>query len=150
MDYDVAGAIPHRDPFLFIDSVNELTPDAIRATTTLRPDHPLWKLVYSGHYPGNPITPGVLLVEVMLQAAAVLAAERLRGESDGGAPVVTRLRDVKFKNIVPPGAELDIRVNLTERLANAFYMKGSIAAGGKTAVQADFAVAIIRPDAAPQ
>ncbi|MCD7897021.1 MAG: beta-hydroxyacyl-ACP dehydratase [Planctomycetaceae bacterium] len=150
MEYDVAGAIPHRDPFLFIDSVTELTPDSIRAATTLRPDHPLWKQVYSGHYPGNPITPGVLLVEVMLQAAAVLAADILRGAADGGAPVVTRLRDVKFRNVVPPGAELDIRVSLTERLSNAFYMKGSIAVGGRTAVQADFAVAIVRPDAAPQ
>ncbi|MCC8167072.1 MAG: beta-hydroxyacyl-ACP dehydratase [Planctomycetes bacterium] len=149
MDYDVAGAIPHRDPFLFIDSVSEMTGDSIRAVTTLRPDHPLWKQVYSGHYPGNPITPGVLLVEVMLQAAAVLAAELMRDEPAGGAPVVTRLRDVKFRNVVQPGAELDIRVNLTERLGNAFFMKGSIASGGKTAVQADFAVAIVRQDATP-
>lgn len=150
MDYDVAGAIPHRDPFLLIDAVHELTPDSIRAVTTLRPEHPLWQQVYSGHYPGNPITPGVLLVEIMLQAAAVLAAELMRGEPAGGAPVVTRLRDVKFKNVVPPGAELEIRVGLTERLANAFYMKGSIAVAGKTAVQADFAVAIVRTDATPE
>ena len=142
MSHDIEASIPHRAPFLLLDEILELGADSVRAAYTPRADDELGSRIYSGHYPGNPMTPGVLLVEIILQAAAVLAGEIVKNESLAGVPMVTRLRDVKFKNVVPPGAELEIKVRLTERLANAFFMKGSIAVGGKTAVQAEFAVAL--------
>ncbi len=143
--FDIAAAIPHRAPFLLIDRVEEATPLSVRAFTTLRADDELWSRVYAGHYPGNPITPGVLLCEMMFQAAACLVHAIGRAEPESiaeGVPVVTRIQNVKFRKIVTPGTEVEIRASLRERLANAFFMKGSVHAGGKAAVQGEFAVAI--------
>ncbi len=142
MDFDVQAAIPHRPPFLLIDRVDEVTADAIRAFSVLREDDELWSRVYAGHYPGNPITPGVLLCEMMFQAAACLVRELGKADPLPGVPVVTRIQNMKFRNIVPPGAEVEIRAELKERLANAFFLSGSVRAGGKVAVQGEFAVAL--------
>ena len=82
---------------------------------------------------------------MMFQTAACLVHEIGKTEPEllqNGVPVVTRIQNVKFKKIVPPGAEIEIRVTLKERLANAFFMNGTVSAGGKTAVQGEFAVAI--------
>ncbi len=145
VDFDIGKAIPHRAPFLLIDRVEELTPDSIRAVATLRADGELWSRVYAGHYPGNPITPGVLLCEMMFQAAACLVHAIGAAEPESfpkGVPVVTRIQNVKFRSIVPPGAELEIRAAIRERLANAFFLKGSVGMAGKQAAQGEFAVAI--------
>ncbi len=122
--------------------MEEIGVDSIRAFTALRADDELWSRVYAGHYPGNPITPGVLLCEMMFQAAACLVHAIGKTELPAGVPVVTRIQNVKFKHIVPPGTELEIRASLRERMANAFFMKGSVLAGGKVAVQGEFAVAL--------
>ena len=142
MDFDVERAIPHRPPFLLVDRVEEVTADSIRAFYTVRADDELWSRVYAGHYPGNPITPGVLLCEMMFQAAACLVHEIGKTEPLAGVPVVTRIQNVKFKKIVEPGTEVEIRAALQERMANAFFMKGSVLAAGKPAVQGEFAVAL--------
>lgn len=147
MDYDIENAIPHRDPFLLIDAIEEISAEHVVATAAPRPDHPLWKLIYSGHYPGKPITPGVLLCEMLFQAAAVMVGEMTKDAPMDGVPVVTRIIQVKFKNIVQPGEKLTLNVKLSERLANAFFMKGSIKSGGKTVLQAEFAVALASPEA---
>ena len=140
--YDIRAAIPHREPFLLLDEVLAIGEGEIRARTTLRPDDELWSRVYAGHYPGSPITPGVLLCEMMFQAAAVLVHGLAAGDGSAGMPVVTRIQGAKFKNMVFPGDILEIRASLTEKLANAFFMKGSVRKDGKTAVEAQFAVAL--------
>lgn len=142
MAYDIQAAIPHRAPFLLLDEVTAISADAVQAFYTLRPDDDLWSRIYSGHYPGNPITPGVLLCEMMFQAAACMVHELGKGEALPGVPVVTRIQGVKFKKIVPPGSKVEIRASLQERVANAFFMKGSVLLEGKAAVQAEFAVAM--------
>ncbi|MDR1744856.1 MAG: beta-hydroxyacyl-ACP dehydratase [Planctomycetota bacterium] len=141
-DYDIAGAIPHRPPFLLLDEVTSITNDTITAAYTPKADDELWSRVYAGHYPGSPVTPGVLLCEMLFQASAVLLHELNKDAPLEGAPVVTRIQNVKFKNIVLPGDRLELSATLTERLANAFFMKGSIRRGGKTILQAEFAVAL--------
>lgn len=142
MDYDIQAAIPHRAPFLLVDEITEIGPDAVTAFSVLRPDDELWSRIYAGHYPGNPITPGVLLCEMLFQAAACMVHEIGRGEVMSGVPVVTRIQNVKFRKIVPPGSRVEIRASLQERVANAFFMKGSVLLDGKTMMQADFAVAM--------
>lgn len=145
-------AIPHRPPFLLLDEIREISPGAIVAATVLRPDDELWSRVYAGHYPGSPITPGVLLLEMMLQAAAALlgetvgaAAEEEKGKGAEtkarGMPVATRIQDAKFRRMVFPGDALEIRAELVERLGSAFFMKGRVTKGGKAAAEARFAVA---------
>lgn len=150
MEYNIQNAIPHRGAFLLLDDVIEVSSGRIVAEYTPRPEHPLWSLVYAGHYPENPITPGVLLCEMLFQTAAVMVREIVRDDPLTGVPVVTRMSQVKFKNIVQPGQKLTLEAKLHERLANAFFMKGTIKAGAKTVLQAEFAVALANPESTEQ
>ncbi len=145
MSYDIKSAIPHREPFLLLDEILEASGEKVVAAAVIRPDGELWSRVYAGHYPGRPITPGVLLCEMIFQAAAVLAHELLRGESVSGVPMVTRIREVKFRRPILPGERVEIRAELTERMANAFFMKGAVLKNGRAAVEAQFAVALAEP-----
>lgn len=142
MKYDVRKLLPHRGAFLFIDEVMEVSADRAVVEYTPREESELWGLVYAGHYPGRPITPGVLLCEMVFQAAATMVGEIVKGEELTGVPVVTRIGQVKFRSMVSPGQKLVIEARLTERLANAFFMKGLIKSEGKTVLQAEFAVAL--------
>ena len=150
MKYDMEAAIPHRAPFLLVDEVLEVDGGRISAAVTLRPDDELWSRIYAGHYPGNPITPGVLILEMLFQAAGIMIGESLKGEPLPGVPVVTRITNVKFRNMVRPGDRVELAASLAERLGNAFYCKGTAKTGGKTAVQAEFALALADPDASRQ
>src|SRR5690606_7453027 len=95
---------------------------------------------YRGHYPDFPITPGVILCEASMQAGAVLLSG-LVGESNGKVPVATRANNVQFRDMVRPGDTVEIEVELTERLADAFFMKAKVKnlTSGKLACRLEFA-----------
>lgn len=118
---EIEEILPHRDPFLFIDEVTVLEPGArVVARKQVRADE--WYL--SGHFPGRPIMPGVLIVEAMAQtgAVAVLADEANRGK----LALFAGIDDVRFKRIVEPGDELELTCEL-ERV------RGPIGRGKATA-----------------
>jgi 3-hydroxyacyl-[acyl-carrier-protein] dehydratase len=126
--------IPHREPFLFVDEVVEVGERSVCARKYIDPS---WE-VFRGHYPGEPIMPGVLLCECCFQAGALLMANR--GDSPGIArPVLTRIQDARFKRIVRPGETLDIEVSLDDEVDNAFYMTGRASVAGEMAVRVSFA-----------
>ena len=129
----IKAAIPHREPFLLIDDVVEQTENRIVCRKTWQPDE--W--FYKGHYPGFPVTPGVLLCEAAMQAGAVLVAPQLP-QGDNRVPVVARMQDVRFKRIVKPGETVTIEVELTDRLQDAFYMRARINCDGQLAVRFEF------------
>ena len=135
---DILNAIPHRPPFLFVDEIVEQTQDSIRTRKKIRPEEPFFK----GHYPDRPIMPGVLLLECLFQAGSILMSKRF-GFKEGGVPVITRVQNVKFKNAVVPGDELEIAVTYLENVGPAHYMKGKAAANGKTVVTAEFTTMLI-------
>jgi 3-hydroxyacyl-[acyl-carrier-protein] dehydratase len=104
---EIEAILPHRDPFLLIDEVVELEPGArVVARKKVRPDE--WYL--TGHFPGRPIMPGVLIVEAMAQtgAVAVLSEEENRGR----LALFAGIDGVRFKRIVEPGDELELTCNL--------------------------------------
>jgi 3-hydroxyacyl-[acyl-carrier-protein] dehydratase len=136
---EIYAAIPHRPPFLLIDEVVQREPERIVCRKTFRPDE--W--YFAGHYPGHPITPGVLLCEAAMQAGAVLLAEAVPDLSEG-LPVAARMRDVRFKRIVRPGETVDIEVKLTDQLANAWIMQATVKCGDQLAVRLEFTCAIAR------
>ena len=95
--------LPHRDPFLFLDEVTVLEPGSrVVARKRVREDE--WFL--TGHFPGRPIMPGVIIVEAMAQtgAVAVLADEANRGK----LALFAGINDVRFKRMVLPGDELEL------------------------------------------
>ncbi len=117
---------------LLVDSVAELTDDTIVCRKTFRAD----EFFFQGHYPGQPIVPGLILCECAAQAGALLAAS-LQRESRG-VPVLTRVNDVRFKQIVRPGDAIEIRVQRDEAVANATYFSAKIMLDGKLAASLQF------------
>lgn len=136
---EILNAIPHRPPFLFVDRILELSGTKIRTTKEIKPDEP----VFAGHYPGQPIMPGVLICESIFQTGAILLSKMLGGISEG-IPVLTRINNAKFKSIVKPGSILDIEAELVEKVSNAYFMKGKASVGGKISVTVEFTVTLAK------
>ncbi len=146
----ILAAIPHRPPFLLLDQVIQQSAESIVCSKQFTGEE-FW---YQGHYPSYPLTPGVLLCEAAMQAGAVLLSNvtvDAQGGAglDGAVPVATRMNNVQFRAMVHPGDEITIDVELTERLANAFYMKAKVtnATKGKLAARLDFACTVAPPEA---
>lgn len=130
----IKECIPHRTPFLWLDEVIELTDTRIHANKFLAPELD----VFQGHYPDFPVLPGVLQCEAAFQAGAVLISKIVEVGS-GKVPVVTRLNNTQFRRLVRPGETIDIEVELTERVANAYFMKGRVSVDGKVSTRLEFA-----------
>ena len=145
----IQAAIPHRAPMLLIDEVVSQTDTTISCKKTFRDD----EFFFQGHYPGQPIVPGVILCEVGMQAGAVLLAEIIRAatrvesgdELSGKVPVATRLNNVKFKKIVKPGDTVEIEVTLTDQVQVAYFLTARLTVDGKLATRFDFACTIADP-----
>jgi len=97
--------LPHREPFVFVDEIVELEPGiAARGRVSFPRDAPF----FVGHFPGNPIVPGVLIAEALAQVAGIVA-----GSVGGDRFLLSALRDMKFPNAVGP----EIRIDLHARKA---------------------------------
>lgn len=140
MSYDIKLLIPQREPFLFIDQITEYQTNKISTSLTLTGKEDF----FAGHFPGNPIMPGVLLQEAVFQSGAALMG--LMSDKKG-LGVVTRVTNAKFKNMARPGDTLLISVEIIEQLANASYMKGNIKVLNKTILSIEFAVASVEGEA---
>ncbi len=135
---EIHAAIPHREPFLLIDEIVSRTETRIVCRKRFTGD----EYFYAGHYPNFPLTPGVLLCEAAMQAGAVLLSAIISADSNS-VPVATRMNDVRFKRPVRPGETIEIEVELTERLADAFFLKAKVTCEGKIAVRFDFACTLL-------
>ena len=120
----IKSAIPHREPFLLIDEIVEQTENHIVCRKKFTGEE-FW---YRGHYPEFPLTPGVLLCEAAMQAGAVLLAKVVADNPDR-VPVVSRMNHVKFKTMVRPGDTVTLDVELTEKLAGAFFLDAKVTVG---------------------
>jgi 3-hydroxyacyl-[acyl-carrier-protein] dehydratase len=139
---EIERLIPHRPPFLWIDEILEITETSVHGWKFLDPGLD----VFSGHYPAFPVLPGVLLCEAALQAGALLIAT-LEREPGDRVPVVGRLNNVKFRRMVRPGETIDIRVELTEKLAKAWFLRGQTAVDGQIACSLEFACTLVAQNA---
>jgi 3-hydroxyacyl-[acyl-carrier-protein] dehydratase len=145
VDYspDIYEAIPHRPPFLWVDTVISYDSKTIITEKFISPDLDVFK----GHYPGYPLMPGVLLCEAVFQTGALFMAKMLQNsgqvtEAGRKAPVLTRIKGAKFKREVKPGDTIKIHVTLDENIGNAWFFKGKVLVEDKTAVKVNFGCAL--------
>jgi 3-hydroxyacyl-[acyl-carrier-protein] dehydratase len=97
--------LPHRPPFVFVREVVHCEPGhSVEARMSFAPDDPM----FAGHFPGNPIVPGVILTEALAQAAGIAAAS---GYPETARPLflLSAIRTMKFLQAVRPGEEIDLR-----------------------------------------
>ncbi len=130
----ILDAIPHRDPFLFVDAIEHWDESTIICTKTFSGT----EAFFGGHYPGFPLVPGVVLCEAAMQAGAILLSKYLK-DAEGKVPVATRMNDVRFKRMVHPGETLRMEVQLVEKVASAFFLGAKVSVDGKVAVRFEFA-----------
>lgn len=142
MRVDVEATIPHRDPFLFLDEVVELREDGALCRRRLRED----EHYFSGHFPGNPIMPGVLQCEAVFQAAAYYLVKQFTPEGvldHSVTTVLSRIRNARFKRILRPGDLMEIEVRLIEHRQHFYVLQGSIRSEDKLVLSLEFALALV-------
>jgi len=131
--------IPQREPFLMLDGIQDETTERVTTFKQLTGKEDWFK----GHFPGNPVMPGVLMCEAVFQTGAYLMARRGEQAEGGKTAVVTRIQGAKFKNMAKPGDKLMITVDFVEMLANAAFMKGKVTVDDKTVMTIEFAAALV-------
>jgi 3-hydroxyacyl-[acyl-carrier-protein] dehydratase len=134
LDHDaVLKSIPHRPPFLFIDSVPALeTGKSIRAVRDVRASDDY----FAGHFPGEPVMPGVLQVEALAQALCILIIESFPEAAAGKRPAFVGIEDVRFRKAVRPGDLLELNVELVQFRRGFATANASASVGGEVVCEA--------------
>lgn len=131
---EIMNILPHRDNMLLLDDVEEKDGKAI-GHYTVRGD----EFFLKGHFPGNPIVPGVILCEILAQSACILMKDDMAG---GKLAVYTGLNNVKFRSPVKPGDTIETQC-IIKRVKKPFYFaEGTITVDGRVCVSAEFSCAI--------
>ena len=130
---EIMKSLPHRYPFIMIDRILEIVPnEKIVALKNVTINEPF----FQGHFPGNPIMPGVLIIEAMGQAGAVLAAESMSREEQGSLIYFMGMDRVKFRKPVIPGDQLVLEMKFLKRRGKVFKMAGIAYVDEKIVVEA--------------
>ena len=135
---EIENIIPQRDPFLMIDEVETYTPGkSCIAYKNVRKEEPYFK----GHFPNNPIMPGVLIVESLAQAGAVaiLSME----ENIGKNAIFGGIDKMKFKKMVTPGDKLKLEVNIIKRKGPIGIGQALATVDGKIVAKGELTFAVV-------
>jgi beta-hydroxyacyl-ACP dehydratase FabZ len=130
--------LPHRFPFLLIDRVVELSGEKVVALKNVTINEPF----FAGHFPGHPIMPGVLIVEAMAQAGAVLAMSESDRKPEELVIYFMALDQVKFRKPVVPGDQLRLEVEPLRKGGAIWKMKGRALVDGQVVTEAQFLATI--------
>lgn len=138
--HEVRRCLPHRFPFLMIDRVLEYTPaqslTAIKNVTINEPFFP-------GHFPNNPVMPGVLIVEAIAQACAVLSVKTLdKLPQDDSAFYLVGIDKARFKRPVAPGDQLRIEVTIKRKMKGIWLFEGSAFVGDELCCRTELMAAV--------
>ena len=137
-------AIPHRYPFLLVDRVVDIEPGArIVALMNVTFNEPF----FPGHFPGTPVMPGVLIVEAMAQAGAVLMLHDMQ-DRDRNLVLFTGIDRARFRRTVVPGDQLTLTLQVLKRRSTTCKMKGRAEVDGQLAAEAEIMSALVRRERA--
>lgn len=144
---EILNTIPHRPPFLFVDEIVEEADDYI----TTKRHIPESEAFFQGHYPGNPIMPGVLISEAVFQTGAIYLTRALQRDGkfeEGMVPVLAKINDARFKSMVRPNDTILITAKYKEKMGNFIFMDGVVKTeAGARVMNISFAVALAKAPA---
>ena len=135
----IEKTLPHRHPFLFIDKIIELTDTMIVGVKNVTYNE--W--FFPGHFPGNPVMPGVLQIEALAQTGGILCINAMpKGQYD---TYFLKIDNCKFKQMVKPGDTMLLKMELTSPIRRGICeMRGTVYVGGKVATEADLVAQVIK------
>ena len=137
--HEILKWLPHRYPFLLVDRVLECIPgQSLRAIKNVSINEPF----FQGHFPSEPVMPGVLIVEAMAQTAAVLVVATFGTESEGKLVYFMSIDGVRFRRPVIPGDRLELHVKKAQSRGNVWKFDGRAIVDGKLVAEATFAAMI--------
>ena len=135
--------LPHRYPFLMIDRILELEPGvravAIKNVTINEPQ-------FTGHWPGNPVMPGVLVLEAMAQVGGIFLMSE--AESEGKTAFFAGMNNIKFRRPIVPGDQIVITAELVRRKGSIGRAAAVARVDGEVAVEGEFMFALVDNDPA--
>lgn len=131
---EIMQILPHKDNMLLLDDAVNDEGTAV-GHYTVRGD----EFFLKGHFPGNPIVPGVILCEILAQTACVLMKDSI---AEGPLPVYTGLNNVKFRSPVKPGDTVETRCRIKRSKHPFYFAEGTVTVDGKLCVSAEFSFAI--------
>ncbi|MBQ4347881.1 MAG: 3-hydroxyacyl-ACP dehydratase FabZ [Firmicutes bacterium] len=126
--------LPHRDDMLLLDEVLK-EGDIAHGFYKVRGD----EFFLRGHFPGNPVVPGVILCEILAQTACVLLEDTIK---DKDLPIYTGLDKVRFRNPVRPGDTIETKCSIKRAKHPFYFAKGTVEVNGKICVSAEFSFAL--------
>ena len=135
---EIEALLPHRDPFLLVDRIVEEGDGQLSTEWHVPEDMP----VFEGHYPGNPLLPGVMIAEHALQSGALLIYLGPDSKADPGTPVLTRIEDARYRRMVRPGDTLATTVKLEEQVSSARYCSAVVRCEGAVVARLRFTLAL--------
>jgi 3-hydroxyacyl-[acyl-carrier-protein] dehydratase len=143
--YDIVkilAALPHRYPLLLVDRVLSLEiGEQIHAVKAVSFNEQF----FQGHFPGRPIMPGVLQIEALAQAAAILAIETLELAGSGKLVYFMAIEEAKFRAPVEPGVLLDLEVGFVQKRARVCKFWGKASIAGKVTCEVQFTAMVADP-----
>jgi 3-hydroxyacyl-[acyl-carrier-protein] dehydratase len=144
IDYaEVMRRLPHRYPFLLVDRAEDFVPgQSITGIKNVTHNEPF----FPGHFPIDPVMPGVLIVESMAQTGALLMSKSLDVAVEGKVIMFMSIDGVRFRKPVRPGDQLHLKVIVTRQRGDIFKFRGETFVDGKLAAEADFAAMVVTVD----
>jgi len=135
---EIEQILPHRDPFLFIDEITEYVPgEYAKGVKHVRED----EYYFKGHFPGNPIMPGVIIIETLAQVGAVmmLTSDKFKGKM----VLFAGIDKVRFKRIVKPGDILELEVKILNLKLNIGKGAGEARVNGELACSSELLFSVV-------